>query len=226
MNRKGTVFAISAAVMAFGSTPVSAQFGDLMNKVAGSESEAGVSQRDVEAQQEQLIGRFMDAQNELSTAQHLMLSALGSKEAAAAAEAEAADLKGKSMSKKLIKEKIQSTEDNQKKINELAKDNAELSVEGKKLFAQSLIPYAASVANTAGMVQAAMGLADGIQAQLKAAGMMGAMKVKKSFDIGLYLAPKIPGLSGGQIKQLGSMVSFARKNGVEIDDSVAASAKL
>ena len=51
--------------------------------------------------------------------------------------------------------------------------------------------------------------------------MMGAMKVKKTFEVGLYLAPKIPGLSGGQLTQIKKMIDYARKNGLPIDKEVS-----
>ena len=76
--------------------------------------------------------------------------------------------------------------------------------------------YALAIAGVAGMVNDAKTLADGIQGQIKSAGMMGAMKVKKAFDVGLYIAPKVPGLAAGMTKQLASMVSFAKKNGVTV----------
>ena len=215
-----------AAVATLSAAPAFAQFGDLMKKKDGGGSDSGTSQKDVELQQEQLVKRYIAAQSELSHAQSLMLGALGAKKKSAEAEAVAKDLAGEAMSKKVMEKSSQNTAENTKEINKLKGETVEFSAEAKAQFGKSLIPYAKSVANTAAMVGDAKNLATGIQAQIKAAGMMGAMKVKKTFDMGLYLAPKIPKLSGGQIAQLGDLVEFAKKHGIKVDDSVTASAKI
>ncbi len=191
-----------------------AQFGDF-----GKKKEAkggGASQADVELQQERLVKSFVGAQQNLLEAQSLVAEALGLKEEKDKDEDERGVVGQGNVDKKALKKTVGLTENAQKAIQKKMDAGEALSAEGKTLIAQSLVPYAKSVAGVVAMVDDAKNLADGIQAQIKSAGMTGAMKVKKAFDVGLYVAPKVPGFATGMVKQLGSMVSFAKKNGVKV----------
>jgi len=218
MKRFLIMLVASISFVALLAAPASSQFGGLMKK---KESGGGASKADVELQQEKLVKSFLLAQKKLHHAQRLILEAGGKKDEAIEAQEDADTYSGKDQSKDLVERTVNRSKENQKQIDELDLKTLELSAEGKKLVAQSLVPYAQSVASTAAMVIDAKSLAEGIKAQLKAAGFAGAMKVKKTFDVGLYLAPKIPGLSGGQLTQIKKMIDYARKHGLPIDEKVA-----
>ena len=192
-----------------------AQFGGL-GKKKEEKGGGGASQADVELQQEKLVNSFVTAQQNLLEAQSLVAEALGLKEEKEKLDVERKSLSSGNVDKKALKKTVGLTENAQKAIQKKMDAGEALSAEGKTLIAKSLVPYAKSVAGVAAMVDDAKNLADGIQAQIKSAGMMGAMKVKKAFDVGLYIAPKVPGFATGMVKQLGSMVSFAKKNGVKV----------
>lgn len=192
-----------------------AQFGGL-GKKKKDDAGGGASQADVELQQENLVKSFVGTQRNLLEAQAMVAEALGLKSEKEKLDAERDSLGKGNVDKKSLKKSVGLTEDAQKAIQKKMDAGEALSDSGKKLIAQSLVPYAKSVAGVNGMVNDAQTLADGIQGQVKAAGMMGAMKVKKAFDVGLYIAPKVPGLAAGMTKQLASMVSFAKKNGVKV----------
>lgn len=219
MNRSRILLAILVIVMVAVAGTSSAQFGDLMKK-KDSGGESGASQTDVEAQQTQLVKRFVGAQEDLIDAQSLIADALGLKKEKEKLETEGKALGKGNVDKSSLQKSVAVTENANKAIQKKIDEGATLSDEGKALLGKSLIPYAKSVTGTAGMVGDAKNLATGIQAQIKAAGMMGAMKVKKAFDVGLYLAPKIPTLAGGQLSQLKKMIDFARKTGVKIPKDV------
>ncbi len=149
------------------------------------------------------------------------MEAGGKKDEAIEAQEDADTYSGKDQSKDTVERIVNQSKENQKQIDKLDLKTLELSAEGKKLVAQSLVPYAQSVASTAAMVIDAKNLAEGIHAQVKAAGFAGAMKVKKTFEVGLYLAPKIPGLSGGQLTQIKKIIDYARKNGLKVDKNAS-----
>lgn len=206
------LFAVLIAMLV--ANPALAQFGGL-----GKKKEAkggGASQADVEVQQEALVKSFVGAQQNLLEAQSLVAEALGLKAEKDKLDAERDALGKGNVNKKSLKKTVGLTENAQKAIKKKMEAGESLSDEGKVLLGKSLVPYAKSVAGVAAMVSDAQNLAKGIQAQVKAAGFSGAMKVKKTFDVGLYIAPKVPGLATGMVKQLGSMVSFAKKNGVDV----------
>jgi len=203
---------VSLALMV--ASPAAAQFGGFGKKK--EEKGGGASQADVEVQQEKLVKSFVASQENLLQAQSLVAEALGLKAEKEKLDAERKALGSGSADKKSLKRSVGLSEDAQEAIQKKMKAGDALSDSGKKLIAQSLVPYAKSVAGVTDMVNEAQALVDGIQGQVKAAGMTGAMKVKKTFDVGLYIAPKVPGLAAGMTKQLASTVSFAKKNGVKV----------
>lgn len=204
---------LSLALMA--SSPAVAQFGGFGKKTE-EKSGGGASQADVEVQQEKLVKSFVASQESLLQAQSLIAEALGLKGEKEKLDAERKALGSGSADKKSLKRSVGLSEDAQETIQKKMDAGEALSDSGKKLIAKSLVPYSISVAGVAGMVIDAKTLASDIQGQVKSAGMAGAMKVKKAFDVGLYIAPKVPGLAAGMTKQLASMVSFAKKNGVKV----------
>ena len=215
MKKVLVIFSIVVSLALMAASPAAAQFGGF-GKKKEEKSGGGASQADVEVQQEKLVKSFVASQENLLQAQSLVADALGLKGEKEKLDAERKALGSGSADKKSLKRSVGLSEDVQKDIQERMDKGEALSDSGKKLIAQSLIPYSKSVAGVAGMVNDAKSLADGIQGQVKAAGMMGAMKVKKTFDVGLYIAPKVPGLAAGMTKQLASIVKFAKKNGVDI----------
>jgi len=220
MKMKSIGIAICVSLALLLSTPAAAQFGGFGKKK--EDSGGGASQADVELQQENLVKSFAGAQVNLMEAQSLLAEALGLKELKETLDAER-DAFGKgNVDKKALKKSTGTTKDAQKKINEKMKEADELSDESKALLAQSMVPYAQSVGGVVAMVQDATNLANGIQAQIKSAGMMGAMKVKKTFDVGLYLAPKVPGFAKDMTLQLKDVVSYAKSNRVEIPADASA----
>jgi hypothetical protein len=219
MNGSRILLAVLVSLMVAAAGTSSAQFGSLMKK-KDSGGGIGASQGDVEAQQSQLVKRFVGAQEDLIDAQSLIADALGLKEEKEKLDTEAKALGTGNVDKSSLQKSVTLTENANKAIQKKIDEGATLSDKGKVLLGKSLVPYAKSVTGTGGMVADAKILADGIQGQIKAAGMTGAMKIKKAFDVGLYLAPKIPTFAGGQLSQLKKMIDFARKAGVKIPKDV------
>lgn len=215
MKKLLVILSIVISLALAAASPAAAQFGGL-GKKKEAESGGGASQADVEVQQQKLVKSFVASQENLLEAQSLVADALGLKGEKEKLDAERKALGSGSADKKSLKRSVGLSEDAQDAIDKKMEAGEALSDSGKKLIAKSLVPYAKSVAGVVDMVNDAKTLADGIQGQIKSAGMMGAMKVKKAFDVGLYIAPKVPGLAAGMTKQLTSMVSFAKKNGVKV----------
>ncbi len=215
MKKLLVILSIVISLALAAASPAAAQFGGL-GKKKEAKSGGGASQADVEVQQEKLVKSFVASQENLLEAQSLVADALGLKGEKEKLDAERKALGSGSADKKSLKRSVGLSEDAQDAIDKKMEAGEALSDSGKKLIAKSLVPYAKSVAGVVDMVNDAKTLADGIQGQIKSAGMMGAMKVKKTFDVGLYIAPKVPGLAAGMTKQLTSMVSFAKKNGVKV----------
>jgi hypothetical protein len=53
---------------------------------------------------------------------------------------------------------------------------------------------------------------DSSKNEIQAAGLMGAAKLKKKLDAGLYVAPKIPGLIGTTAKNAKGLITYGKKN--------------
>lgn len=212
--RNSTLFLVFVGLVFTSSA--SAQFGGLGKKKDDGGGGGGKSQAATELQQETLVKNFVAAQGSLLEAQSLVAGALGLKKQKDKLDAERDALGKGNVNTKILKKSSGVTAGAEKAIQKRIDSGAVLSDEGKKLMAKSLVPYAKGVVGVTKLVGDAKTLAEGIQAQIKSAGVMGAMKVKKKFDVGLYVAPKVPKLSGDLVKQLGSMIAFAKKNGVGV----------
>ena len=188
----------------------------------------GGSTAGVEAEQTALVKSFSISQSSLVEAQILIAEALGLKESRDALEAVSATMgKGNTEpSKDAIKKSIQTTNEANENISKMIKEGATLDAAGKKKLAQSFAPYAVSLAAGGTMVPEAFALAKVIEEEVKSASIMSVLGIKKTFDVGLYLAPRIPGHFANQGEQLQSVMAFARNNNVEIPSEAEIAAKL
>ena len=183
-------------------------------KVGGSDdskqSESGPS---AEVAQEALVKDYSSAAVSVLRAQQNFLAAFGKKDEAAKAEAVATKLESSDKPSKqdLADAKAISDEANEQ-INELTSEESDFSEEGKAYY-RAAIPYMAKgVQGLVKLANTAKNFIDNAQSEIKSAGMMGAVKLKKKLDAGLYVAPKIPSLIGDTTKNFKSLVSYGKKN--------------
>ena len=102
-------------------------------------------------------------------------------------------------------------------------EGVELTEEGKAKYRES-IPYMIQGAvGISKLAQTASDFIDSSKNEIQSAGLMGAAKLKKKLDAGLYVAPKIPGLIGTTAKNAKGLITYGKKNKIlEADDQSGA----
>ena len=166
-----------------------------------------------EVAQEALVRDYSKAAASVLRAQQNFLAAFGNKDKAAALEVAANNLESsdKPSKQEIADAKALSDEANDE-IKNLTSEEADFSEEGKAYY-RAAIPYMAKgVQGLVKLANTAKDFIDNAQSEIKSAGLMGAAKLKKKLDAGLYVAPKIPSLVGDTTKNFKSLVSYGKKN--------------
>jgi hypothetical protein len=199
-------------------TVVFAGFGNLKVPGIGESKPAAAasSSADASGLQDSLVRDYVLASSNINQAQEKLLAAFGKKDLAAKVQTlrqSFAD-SGETPSKQDLKRMAELTDEANEAISVSVEQEQELTEEGKQAFKDS-IPY---------MVKGAVGIAklgktagdfsDSAKNEIKAAGMMGAAKVKSKLDAGLYVAPKVPGLIGSTAKTTKMLVAYGKKTKV------------
>lgn len=173
-------------------------------------TESGV---DASALQEALVRDFLLASTSINMAQEKLLEAFGKK-----------DLVSQLVTlreKVLMADGTPSKED-LKKITELTKEataavkssvdsEQSLSDEGKVLYRESIPHMVAGSVGIAKLSKSVGEFTDSAKNEIKAAGVMGAMKIKSKLDAGLFVAPKIPGLIGSTANTTKMLITYGKK---------------
>lgn len=215
--KKYSKVTIVVAILIFGaSTTISGCFG--IPKIGGEEQRAaGASKESVINQQNDLVKKYMAASLEVTKAQELMADAFDLKELMEGIRADIAALEsGNVMSKDEIEKQRARTEAVQKIIDEKMEEQTELSAKGKECYAKSLVPYFQGVLLSKEIVPEAKNCLEGAKSQISSAPLTEKAKVKKTFDVALYLAPKV----GPDLKNMVSTgtkyVTYAKHNKVKV----------
>ena len=188
------------------SLPLSAQAGvfDLVSKVTDSGSGGG----DAVAQQDELVNAYVAANKDVLLAQYKMASALGAKEAAALAKAEADALSSGA------------TKDNLSKADTVQSDVSKAITERQKVVGNTM--------DEAAKKEYASGLGSLGKGVLKYAGMATKFSAFKSsltsispmmltkLNSGVYIVKSFPSNSKNLYDTLGSSVSFAKSNDIPV----------
>lgn len=183
----------------------------------GKQEAAAAANIDTSALQGDLIVKFLAAQKEISTAQEYVGKALGLKKAVADLEAQKAVYeKGSSVSKDEL-EKVKATSDAvSEEIRKKIKEGATLSEESKKELIQAAPHMALGSFLTKELVPAAKDFVQHSGDEIKAAGLTGALNVKKKLEQGLYVAPKVPGHLKDVLMTTKDLFAFMKANKIEV----------
>ena len=161
--------------------------------------------------QDALVRDYLTANSSIQKGQALLLEAFGKKQDAAEEEQKQASISGKA-SKDEVKRQIALTKEAQEEIAKSMEEGIELTEEGKAKYRES-IPYMIQGAvGISKLAQTASEFIDSSKNEIKSAGVMGAVKLKKKLDAGLFVAPKIPGLIGITAKNAKSLITYGKKN--------------
>ncbi len=214
-NKKVILITLLMPAMLFG-------FGKLKVPGLGESEPAASTSADASGLQDALVRDYLTANSSIQKGQELLLEAFNKKEDLAKLEQAQASLSGK-QSKQDLETITAQTKEAQEAIAKSMEEGVELTEEGKAKYRES-IPYMIQGAvGISKLAQTASEFIDSSKNEIQSAGLMGAAKLKKKLDAGLYVAPKIPGLIGTTAKNAKGLITYGKKNKIlEADDQSGA----
>ncbi len=214
-NKKVILITLLMPAMLFG-------FGKLKVPGLGESEPAASTSADAGGLQDALVRDYLTANSSIQKGQELLLEAFNKKEDLAKLEQAQASLSGK-QSKQDLEAITAQTKEAQEAIAKSMEEGVELTEEGKAKYRES-IPYMIQGAvGISKLAQTASEFIDSSKNEIQSAGLMGAAKLKKKLDAGLYVAPKIPGLIGTTAKNAKGLITYGKKNKIlEADDQSGA----
>jgi hypothetical protein len=197
-----------------------AQFGGLKNPLSGAldSGQSSADQASAASSQDALTKRFNKSLINILAAQEKLASAFGISEDVAAIDAKKNLLAG-SNNPDDYKRALAISESTQDKINEEMKKQDSLDAQGKAKYVEALPLYARGTYNMVKLGPEASKWIKSAQNEIKGAGLMGMASLKKKLDVGLFIAPKVPGLIKSFTAASGQLVSYGKSN--DIDTSSA-----
>ena len=214
-NKKVILITLLMPAMLFG-------FGKLKVPGLGESEPAASTTADASGLQDALVKDYLTANSSIQRGQELLLEAFDKKDDLAKLEQARASLSGK-QSKQDLETITAQTKEAQEAIAKSMEEGVELTEEGKAKYRES-IPYMIQGAvGISKLAQTASEFIDSSKNEIQSAGLMGAAKLKKKLDAGLYVAPKIPGLIGTTAKNAKGLITYGKKNKIlEADDQSGA----
>jgi hypothetical protein len=168
--------------------------------------------------QDALVRDYLTANSSIQKGQALLLEAFGKKEALAKLEQGQDSLSGK-QSKQDLKAITAQTKEAQEAIAKSMEEGVELSEEGKAKYRESIPHMIQGAVGISKLAQTASEFINSSKNEITSAGVMGAVKLKKKLDAGLFVAPKIPGLIGTTAKNAKGLITYGKKNKIlDADD--------
>jgi hypothetical protein len=173
--------------------------------------------------QEGVVKKYVEASGLLNKAQTEMLYAFGLKDKAAALEAQAKVLgSGATLDKDGIEKQKKLSEEANNAIQEKLDSNAQLDAEGKKHYANSLVPYSGAVSITSKLPNELSTFGNAAQSQIQSASMTEKLSVTNKLAAGMHLVKELPGYTGSLLGHLNKMVSYANKNQIPVPKDATA----
>ena len=161
--------------------------------------------------QESIVKSFSSTLDLIILANNMVADAITGKKKA---DGERAKANKSTIGLSQMKEKQEAAEDADKRAKEAMKNAGELSDEAKKDFAKAMIPMGKATYQMTQLSKEASKWFKGASAEMKSAGPMGAVKLKKKLESGIFVAKSTPEILkewGGTSKQI---IEFAKKQGV------------
>lgn len=225
MNSKKSIILIAllfcfSSATAWGAMP---NFGKLKESLPAGASDAlpeGSSEDSsavsAEAGQEAIVTEFKQILSGVALAQVKVLSAYGLKDQAEALEADANLISGE-CDKKCLDKAVAGSKAANKEIERFDLESAQLDAEGKAMLAEAIPPL---LINSYGFVKflpkvSKWGKSAGDE--MKAAGLMGAAKLKKKFDTGLFIVSKTPGVVKDIASTAKKLMTYSKQNDIKVE---------
>ena len=158
--------------------------------------------------QEAIVLSFLSTLNEIEAAQDIVLKALDYKKKSEGKSVTA----NKNIGKTELKEKVERSAEANKKINEGLKSAGVLSENAKKEIATAMIPMGKATIQMAKLSGEASKWFKSATGEMKSAGPMGIVKLKKKLGAGLYIAKTTPAILKGWGGTSKNILEFAKKN--------------
>ncbi|AXT44926.1 MULTISPECIES: hypothetical protein [Chromobacterium] len=202
-----TLIALAVAAASLAAVPAHAGMFDAVTSLAGGNNNSAAG-ADLVSQQEQLVNSYVAANKEILLSQYKMANALGAKDAAALAKAEADALASGATKDNLSK--ADSVQSNVSKIiSERQKaSGSAMDAEAKKTYTEGLASLGKGLLKYAGMTKQF----DGFKSALSSASPMDLPKL----STGSYILTSLPSNSKNLYETLKQAVSFAKSNDIPV----------
>ena len=169
-----------------------------------------------ESAQEALVIEFKEILSGVALAQAKVLEAYGLKDQAEALRADAGLISG-DCDKKCLDKAVAGSKKANKEIASLDLESAELDAEGKAALAEAIPPLIINSYQFSKLVPKIKDWGTSAMNEVKAAGMMGAITVKKKLDTGLFISTKSPGLIKDILSTAKKLLTYSKENNIEIE---------
>lgn len=197
-------------------------FGNKMKSVTsaqaapeGAESDATEELSAADAQ-EAIIVEFREIVRDVTVAQEAIVKALGLKDDADAAEADANAISG-DCNNKCIDEAIARSEELNNTIQTALSDSEAMKNVSKEEAAKAALPWLKAGYRTAMYVPKLTKWGKSATGEIKDAGMMGAAKMKKKFSQGLYIVRKGPPAAAKWLQTIRLAQEVFKKSNISIE---------
>lgn len=185
-------------------------FGKLKVPSLGKAEPAASTSADAVGLQDALVRDYLTANSSIQKGQELLLEAFNKKKEAAEEEQEQASFSGNA-SKQDLQRIAAQTKEAQEAIAKSMEEGVELTEEGKAKYRESIPHMIQGAVGISKLAQTASEFIDSSKNEIQSAGLMGAAKLKKKLDAGLFVAPKIPGLIGSTAKNAQGLITYGKK---------------
>lgn len=193
-------------------------FGKLKVPGLGKAEPAASTSADAGGLQDALVRDYLTANSSIQKGQGLLLEAFNKKDDLAKLEQGQASLSGEQSKQELAAITAQ-TKEAQEAIAKSMEEGVELTEEGKAKYRESIPHMIQGAVGISKLAQTASEFIDSSKNEIQSAGLMGAAKLKKKLDAGLFVAPKIPGLIGTTAKNAKGLITYGKKNKIlDADD--------
>jgi len=181
------------------------------------EASVGASGASAAEAQDQLIGKFNSALDNLLAAQVLLVKSGAVKGMSEAKAAELESATGECNDKDCLEKKVALSAELNEATEGMKEEELALTDEGKALYRQALPKYAAGSLEMIQMIPVAKDWLKSATDEIKGAGFRGAPKLKKTLGNGMYVARNIPKLAKAFGSSTKRVIRVGKANKIEAE---------
>jgi hypothetical protein len=187
--------------------------GDLTSNSSASES---VDTDTLIDEQAAMVSTLVAGLKEYTAGQSQVAKALGLKEESEKLEAQSEAFGSGNISTDELDRAWGISKSGQDAIDKAVDEGVDLSDEAKEEFAKALPLYAKGTIASLKLVPDVEKWGKSATSALKGAGLMDAVKMKKSLDTGLYVATELPGYISTAKDSYTTLIAFSKKNNIDV----------